>query len=168
MWVRKVIISCVLSFIGITVNASGIADFDISVQKGILIIHVYNEAGEKIPDFNGRQVWSLNGIDKELQFVGGKALFPMEKAINGLLYIKATTNQHLFYIQKEAAAVAVYSIPLWALWLIPIIILVIVSIIRKLIILAAFIVFISLLLMNGLDTSTLFSLFTDGFKALFS
>lgn len=168
MWVPKVIISCILTLFGLSATAASMTDFDLSTQKERLVIQVYDQNGQQLSNFSAKQVWTLNGEEQELQFVGGRALFPAEKTIKGLVYLKSAANQHLFYLQKEANTVDMYSIPLWTLWLIPIIIIILVSILRKLIILAAFVLFLVFLMMNGLDVSTVFSLFSDGFKALFS
>ncbi len=152
-----------------------ITDFDLRsdypAKQNILLVAAAKE--EKFTSkLNGTYSFTINGYVEQLKFKEGVATIPVDFTNTSLFYIKHANKkgeeiQKLYYAKKNSNEVTFFYIPLWALLIIPLIIIVTIAIIRKLVVLGVLALFIGFLLINGLNISTITGMLKDAFAYFF-
>ncbi len=131
-------------------------------------------AGNVINDINGQFAFSVNGFEENLVFKQGIANDHHQISNSSFIYIKHEnengTHATLYYIYRSGS----FFIPIHISWIyliaIPILLIAIGYIFKKLIILAViiFIIFVYFNYHHGLGAGTFFESIIDGLKGLFN
>lgn len=147
-----------------------IKEYRISVNESNaerMIITVYDSLGQVDEKINGGYKFVINDYITDLNFNSGVAAYTMKKDA-GFFYLKHENREGLFtkltYVYNGRAI----AIPLWWLLLLPIAIILIVWLMKRLFMAAAIVLVIAFLLMSGLSFDLLGSIFSDAFNALFN
>jgi len=122
---------------------------------------------------NGVYTFTVSGFSQSLRFHDGVAIVPLQLERSAFVYIKHIndngTQSKLVYVYKKEGSLSPYTVNSMWLVIIPLIIVVIVFLFRKLLILGI-IIFLILLYFNhssGLGIGTFFETIFDALKRLF-
>ncbi len=124
-------------------------------------------------NLNGIFTFSLNGFKQELKFNDGVAVCPLQIEKSSFVYIKHQnengTHASLYYISKNDDGLSPHKISWFLMLLIPLGLVLIAYLFRKLIIFIAvlFIVWLYFNYSKGLSVPTFFETIFDGFKSFF-
>ncbi|HWD87642.1 MAG TPA: hypothetical protein VG367_05905 [Mucilaginibacter sp.] len=142
-------------------------------EREIAIV-VTDTAGHIIENVNGHFAFSINGFDENLKFDKGTAFYHHKFPKSGFLYVKHEndngTHATLYYVYKMSDKLVPIHISWIVLLIIPVTLIVVAYMFRKLIILAVIIliVYIWFNYHNGLGAGTFFESIIDGLKSLFN
>jgi hypothetical protein len=131
-------------------------------------------AGHILENVNGHFAFSINGFDEHLKFEKGTAFYHHKFPKSGFIYVKHEndngTHATLYYIYKTSDKLIPIHISWVVLLIIPVTLIVVAYIFRKLIIVAVIIliVYIWFSYHNGLGANTFFESIIDGLKSLFN
>ena len=122
---------------------------------------------------NGTYTFTVSGFSQSLRFHDGVAIVPLQLESSAFVYIKHINDQgthsKLVYVYKKEGSLSPYTVSSMWLVIIPLIIVVIVFLFRKLLILGI-IIFLVLIYFNhssGLGIGTFFETLFDALKRLF-
>jgi hypothetical protein len=122
---------------------------------------------------NGTYTFTVSGFSQSLRFHDGVAIVPLQLERSAFVYIKHINDQgthsKLVYVYKKEGSLSPYTVSSMWLVIIPLIIVVIVFLFRKLLILGI-IIFLVLIYFNhssGLGIGTFFETLFDALKRLF-
>lgn len=126
-----------------------------------------------LEQINGIYTFTVSGFAQSLRFNDGVAIVPLQLERSAFVYIKHVNDQgthsKLAYVYKKEGSLNPYTVNSMWLVIIPLIIVVIVFLFRKLLVLGI-IIFLILLYFNhssGLGLGTFFETIFDGLKRLF-
>jgi len=131
-------------------------------------------AGHIMENLNGHFAFSINGFDENLKFKKGTAFYSHKFPKSGFIYVKHQndngTHATLYYVYKMSDKLLPVHISWVVLLIIPVTLIVVAYMFRKLIIVAVIIliVYIWFNLHNGLGVGTFFESIIDGMKSLFN
>ncbi|GGC70414.1 hypothetical protein GCM10011387_24820 [Pedobacter quisquiliarum] len=126
-----------------------------------------------LEQINGIYTFTVSGFSQSLRFNDGVAIVPLQLERSAFVYIKhindSGTHSKLVYVYKKEGSLSPYTVNSMWLVIIPLIIVVIVFLFRKLLVLGI-IIFLILLYFNhsnGLGIGTFFETIFDALKRLF-
>ena len=126
-----------------------------------------------LENINGTYTFTVSGFSQALRFNEGVAIVPLQLERSAFVYIKhvndAGTHSKLVYVYKKDGSLSPYTVNSMWLVLIPLIIVVIVFLFRKLLVLGI-IIFLILIYFNhssGLGIGTFFETIFDALTRLF-
>ena len=176
---KKYILSIFLLFSSVLVLANKVTIDHFTIAKSELsenefAIKATDSAGHVLDDVNGHFTFSINGFDENLVFKRGIANDRRQISNSSFIYVKHEndngTHATLYYIYRSGS----FFIPIHISWIvllaIPILLIALGYLFKKLIILAViiFVVFVYFNYHHGLGASTFFESIIDGLKGLFN
>ncbi|HEX3384711.1 MAG TPA: hypothetical protein VHS53_05970 [Mucilaginibacter sp.] len=142
-------------------------------EREIAIVAI-DTAGHIMENVNGHFAFSINGFDENLKFEKGTAFYHHKFPKSGFIYVKHEndngTHATLYYVYKMSDKLVPIHISWIVLLIIPVTLIVLAYMFRKLIIVAVIIliVYIWFNYHNGLGVGTFFESIVDGLKSLFN
>jgi len=142
-------------------------------EREIAVVAV-DTAGHILENVNGQFAFSVNGFDENLKFEKGTAFYHHKFPKSGFIYVKHEndngTHATLYYVYKTSDKLIPVHISWIVLLIIPVTLIVLAYMFRKLIIIAVIIliVYIWFNYHNGLGAGTFFESIIDGLKGLFN
>ena len=139
-----------------------------------ILITATDTAGNIMENLNGHFAFSVNGFDQNLKFKHGTAVYNHQFPKSVFIYVKHEndngTHATLYYVYKMSDKLIPIHIAWGVLLIIPIALIVLAYMFRKLIIIAVIIliVYIWFNIHNGLGVGTFFESIIDGLKSLFN
>jgi hypothetical protein len=130
--------------------------------------------GHIMENVSGHFAFSVNGFDENLKFKNGTAFYRHKFPKSGFIYVKHEndngTHATLYYVYKMSDKLVPIHISWIVLLIIPVTLIVVAYMFRKLIIVAVIIliVYIWFNYHNGLGAGTFFESIIDGLKSLFN
>lgn len=122
---------------------------------------------------NGDVFFNVNGFRQNLYMRSGVAALPQEIDQSTFLYVRHQADgglkAKLYYLFKRDSSIWTVKVNSWVLMALPVLLIIVASIFRKLIVIAAmlFVAFFMFGATNGLTMSTWISTLLDGLKNLF-
>lgn len=137
-----------------------IKDFKISpslFETTSIHIQALDELGNEDLTIKGRYLFQINGFEKKLTFVGGKAEYPDSLKSSTFLYMKWAGAEkmvpRLFFVYRSAAGLVPVKISLFWLLAFPIALMLFSFVFKKLLFIAVIILILFFFLNKGLSVS---------------
>lgn len=135
-------------------------DFELSNENSLKVLAL-SKNGTIDKSIEGKYKFVINGYIEKIDFINGEATIPANVAESSILYLKhekSTGEIHHLYYQ---VAGYVFQIPFYILWLIPLIIIALALIIKRIILMFLVIGVIVFFVAQGLALSDYFSLIQE-------
>ncbi|MBC7743530.1 MAG: hypothetical protein H7096_00335 [Flavobacterium sp.] len=126
-----------------------------------------------LENVSGTFQFNINGFKQELKFNDGVAIAPQQIDKSTFVYLRHEndngTHGKLYYVLKKEQDLKLYKINWFVLVLVPLIIIFLATMFRKLIVIAAILLMVLFIFNsnNGLKLGTFFDTIIDGLKSLF-
>ena len=143
------------------------------LKNSKLAIIAADSLDNPLEQINGVYTFTVSGFAQSLKFNEGVAVLPMQLERSSFVYIKHVNDQgnhsKLIYVYKSDGELTPYTINILALLVLPLLLVFIAFMFRKLIIIAIilFLCFVYFGSSNGLGIGTFFETILDGLKRLF-
>ncbi len=127
-------------------NEKSIKDFKLVTENNQLNIRILDEEGKVQKDINENILFVFNGFEVLLRFSNGEAVYPPKLKESTLTFIKVNGISKIYVLFLKDSFSRAYEIPRWWLFLIPILVLILCFLFRKLLYVAIGILIIMVLL----------------------
>lgn len=158
-----------------TVQNAGITDFEVRenlLKNGKLAVIAVDAEGTPQEQINGVYQFSMNGFQQELRFHDGVGIAPQPIESSIFVFIKhrneVGSNGKLYYVLKNDQGLRPIYIPWYTLILVPLLVLLVAYVFKRLLILAVFLL-IGLFIYNyskGLNLERFLDTIVHGLKGL--
>lgn len=147
--IKQVLFLLIGLFFSISVfaNATEISDFKIENINNQLVVIILDENGLVDKNFHSDVSFIFNGFEVLLSFSVGASIYPSKQIESTLTLIKVDKLSKVYLLLLTNGFSIAYEVPYWILLLIPIVVLIIIFLFRKLI--YVFIAIIVLMLLFG-------------------
>lgn len=172
------ILFCGIAFKGFSENKTNkeannftIVDFKLEMDENSngLVVYTLDSNAHIDSTISGVFPFEINQIIQNLQFSNGRAVYPNAIKSKQFLFLqKDNPNASKFYYVIHGEIFhKIIQIPLWLLWFIPLIMLILAYLFRKIIILIFLLLFFGFFYFGGMDFSAMMNVLKEGFMSIF-